>query len=189
MTNKGMMWGILALALAIGIFIGYLIERSRATSKMEAAKMDFAKQLEDVKMMASKDKTMEKDSIMKKNEDIMKMVMEDQESKKAVLSDVTGGNATGKAFILRKDRKLLFTASANLTDPTGSTFYEGWIVKKGSNPVQFVDTGKLTKQKDGTYQVVYSSDNTYDGYNFVVITWEQIDDQKPEKHILEGMAQ
>jgi len=62
-------------------------------------------------------------------------------------------------------------------------------VVKGSNPPKFIDTGKLSKQKDGSYEVSYSSDNLYEGYDFVVITWEQVDDQKPEKHILEGTAQ
>lgn len=187
--NKNLMWGLVVAAFIIGGLIGFYIERSRATDKMEAFKMDVQKQLDSAKMMAEKNSMMGSNSMMKDKENIMMMAMQDTSSKKGDLKDVSGGTGTGKAFVLRKDGKLYFTASANLPDPKDSTFYEGWLVKKGSNPVQFEDTGKLEKQKDGTYEVSYSSDNTYEGYDFVVVTWEKVDDQKPEKHILEGTVE
>ena len=142
-------------------------------------------------MKAQEDASMkqkEKDAMIKEKENIMMMAQQDTSSKKATLSDVSGGTGTGKAFVLRKGGKLYFTATANLSDLKDGAFYEGWLAVKGANPPKFVDTGKLTKQRDGSYEVSYSSDNLYEGYDFVVITWEQVDDQKPEKHILEGLA-
>ena len=187
--SKGMMWGLVVVALLVGVFIGFSVEKQRATDKMEAFKMVMQNQLDDAKMKAKNAAAgLAQDAMMKQKENIMMMAQQDTTSKKATLTDVSGGNGTGKAFLLRKDGKLYFTASANLPDPKQGTFYEGWIVKKGSNPTQFEDTGKLEKQKDGSYEVSYSSDELYDGYDLVVITWEQIDDQKPEKHILEGTA-
>lgn len=146
-------------------------------------------QTENQQKVSSSPTTMEKkeDAMMKKQMEVMEMAMKDTTSKKGKLIDVSGGNTTGMAYVLRKDGKLFYTVSATLPDPTSGMFYEGWLVKKGSNPVQFVDTGKLTKQQDGSYEVSYSNEsNTYEGYDFVVVTIEQVDDQKPEKHILEG---
>ena len=185
-----MMWGLVVVALLVGVFIGFSVEKQRATDKMEAFKMVMQNQLDDAKMKANNAAAVSaQDAMMKQKENIMMMAQQDTKSKKATLTDVSGGNAKGVAFILRKDGKLYFTASGNLSDPTNGSFYEGWLVKKGSKPVAYVDTGKLAKQKDGSYEVSYSSDELYDGYDLVVITWEQIDDQKPEKHILEGTAQ
>ncbi len=160
-------------------------EKAATAAKEDAAMKEKAAMEKDKTMDGGKDEAAK----MKKNEDIMMMAQQDTTSKKAALTDVSGGNGTGKAFVLRKDGKLYFTASANLADPATGTFYEGWLVVKGSNPPKYIDTGKLTKQKDGSFEVSYSSDNLYEGYDMVVITWEQVDDQKPEKHILEGTAQ
>lgn len=183
--NKNMMWGLVVVALIVGVFVGFSIEKQRATDKMEATKMMMQKQIDDAKMMSKKD------ADKGVGENVMMMAQQDTTSMKGTLSDVSGGSATGKAFVLRKDGKLYYTVSATLPDVANGSFYEGWLVKKGSNPAQLVDTGKLEKQKDGSYEVSYSSDNTYDGYNFVVITWEQgqVNVQNPGRHILEGTVQ
>ena len=194
--NKNMMWVAVIIALIVGGLIGYSIEKNRASSQMVMLQAGMQKQIDDAKMMAKKDTGADatagnSDAMMKKQQSIMMMAQGDTSSLKGSLKDVSGGQATGKAFILRKDGKLDFTVSATLPDPATGSFYEGWLVKKGSSPVQLVDTGILTKQKDGTYEVSYSSDTTYDGYNFVVITWEQgkVDAAHPGKHIVEGMVQ
>src|SRR5260221_10134503 len=141
--NKNMIWGLVVVALVVGVFIGYSVEKQRATDKLEATKMMMQKQIDDTKM-AAKDTTMDgrKDeaAMMKKQEDIMMMAQGDASSLKGTLTDVSGGQATGKAFVLRKDGKLDFTVSATLSDPTTGSSYEGWLVKKGSTPVQLVDT-------------------------------------------------
>jgi len=187
-----MIAGIIILVLiGGGLFIAnqqsQKAEQAKMAQEKEAMKAKEDAAMKEKEAMAKKGE--DKDAMMKKNEEIMMMAQQDATSKKATFSDVSGGTGTGKAFVLRKDGKLFFTASVNLTDPATGTFYEGWLVKKGSNPVQFIDTGKLEKQKDGSFEVSYSSNNLYEGYDFVVITWEKVDDQKPEKHILEGTAQ
>ncbi|MBI3384633.1 anti-sigma factor [Candidatus Gottesmanbacteria bacterium] len=122
--------------------------------------------------------------------DLMAMLMKEAGTKKGTLLDVSGGKGSGMAYVLRKDGKLYLSLTAKLPDPKEGTFYEGWLVVKGSNPVKFFSTGKLTKEADGSYSLSYTSDqNAYEGYDFVVVTWEVVDDQKPEKHILEGMVQ
>ncbi len=174
---------VIVLLLIVG---GGLFFANQQSQKAEQAKMAQEK----AAMKAKEDAAMkEKESMMKKDMGVMEMAMKDSTSKQATLTNVSGGTATGKAFLLRKDGKLLFTASSNLPDPKEGTFYEGWIVKKDTSPAQYEDTGKLKKQKDGSYEVSKEFDETYEGYDFVVITSEQADDQKPEKHILEGTAQ
>lgn len=201
--NKNMMWVVVFIALIVGGIIGYSIEKTKAASQMAMQRANMQKQIDDAKMMAKKGTGTNvmhpteammggNDTMMKKQEGIMMMTMQDATSLKGTLSDVSGATGTGKAFVLRKDGKLDFTVSATLPDPANGSFYEGWLVKKGSSPVQLVDTGMLTKQKDNSYEVSYASDtNTYDGYNFVVITWEQgkVDPANPGKHILEGTVQ
>jgi len=187
-----MMWGMVIVALVVGTFIGYSVEKQRAISNMETMKMAMQKQIDDAKMMVKPTETMMGGGdMMKKQEDIMMMAVQDTTSLKGTLSDVSGGSGTGKAFVLRKDGKLDFTVSVSLPDPANGSFYEGWLVEKGSSPVQLIDTGMLTKQKDGTYEVSYEANHTYDGYNFVVITWEQgkVNPSNPGKHILEGTVQ
>lgn len=190
--NKGIIIAGIIILILIGGGMYIANQQSRNAEQAKMAEKAAMKAKEDA-AMKEKEAAMKKDTtvdaMMKEKENIMMMATQDTNSKKGNLSDVSGGTATGKAFVLRKGGKLYFTASANLSDPKIGTFYEGWLVKKGSNPVQFIDTGKLDKQKDGSYEVSYSSDNLYDGYDFVVITWEQVDDQKPEKHILEGAVQ
>jgi predicted lipoprotein with Yx(FWY)xxD motif len=53
--NKNMMWGTIVVALIIGVFIGYVVEKQRAISNMEAMKMAMQKQIDDANMMAKTD--------------------------------------------------------------------------------------------------------------------------------------
>ncbi len=64
-----MMWGLVIVAFTVGGFIGFSIERSRATDKMEAFKMDMQKQMDDAKMMTNK----KQDNSMVKSADLVMM--------------------------------------------------------------------------------------------------------------------
>ena len=59
--NKQMMWGLVVVALTVGIFVGYVVERQRASDKLEATKMMLQKQVNDVQMKLDQ---MEKDKMM-----------------------------------------------------------------------------------------------------------------------------
>lgn len=54
--SKNTMWLAVVVALLVGVFVGFVFERQRATDKMEAAKLSWQKQIEDSKM--SNDKLM-----------------------------------------------------------------------------------------------------------------------------------
>lgn len=127
------------------------------------------------------------EAMMKKKMEVMELAMKDQTSKKGELKDVSGGTSSGMAYNLRKNGKLLHTATGKLPDPPAGQFYEGWIVNKATSKLE--DSGKLEKQKDGTYEVSKEFDQEFSGYDFIVITLEKVDDMKPEKHILEGIVQ
>lgn len=104
----------------------------------------------------------------------------------SILEDVSGGTSSGTASISREDGMLTHSATATLPEPAGSNFYEGWLVQ--TQPLKFISTGKMIKESTGEYSLSYSDSDTYDNYNFVVITIETIADDIPEKHILEGLA-
>jgi len=105
----------------------------------------------------------------------------------ANLVDVSGGNSTGKGYITRQGGKLTHSVVANLPDPTGNNFYEGWLVQQ--KPLKFISSGNMVLGNDGSYILEYNSDQEFASYNFVVITLETVKDTTPEKHILEGTAQ
>ena len=187
--NKNIL--IIGIIVLLGLGGLFVFNQQMQQAKVANEKAVMMKKDEDAKMAKVKEDAVMKNldkAMIKEKENIMMMASKDTTSKKAILADVSGGNGTGKAFVLRKNGKLYFTASATLPEPVAGTFYEGWLAVKGANPAQFTSTGKLEKQKDGSYETSYSSSNLYEGYDFVVITWEKVDDQKPEKHILEGLA-
>jgi len=105
----------------------------------------------------------------------------------ANLVDVSGGNSTGKGYVRRVDGKLTHSVVANLPDPVGNNFYEGWLVQQ--TPLKFFSTGNMVLGNDGSYILEYETAQEYASYNFVVITLETKKDTTPEKHILEGLAQ
>lgn len=105
----------------------------------------------------------------------------------ANLVDVSGGNGTGKGYIKRQAGTLTHSVVANLPDPTGNSFYEGWLVQQ--KPLKFISTGNMVLGSDGSYILEYETDQEYQSYNFVVITEETKKDTTPEKHVLEGTAQ
>ncbi len=59
--NKAMTWGLIVVVLLVGVFIGYFVEKQRATGRLEATKMMMQKQVDDQKMKVAQ---MEKDKMM-----------------------------------------------------------------------------------------------------------------------------
>lgn len=100
---------------------------------------------------------------------------------RAELSDVAGGSASGIATRVFEDGTFTHTVLADLPEPEGGKFYEGWLVKDAD----VVYTGKMKLAKGG-YLLEFSSNENYSEHNRVVITLEEVDDASPEEHVLEG---
>lgn len=124
----------------------------------------------------------EKDSETSSEADV-----EDIEYEVADLVDVSGHEASGSAR-RRINEESMFEHGVivkNLQNPGAARFYEGWLVR--SDPVHFISTGIMDLTPDGSYELKYESDNlSLTDYPGVVITLEEVDDGKPEVHILEG---
>lgn len=114
------------------------------------------------------------------------VVMEDENTLSTQLEDVTGGESSGTAYVLRKDGRLYHYVSASLPTPPRGTVYEGWLVNK-TPTLKFFSTGVML-QENGVYVLTYDADGESLGYNEVVITLETKVDKTPEKHILEGVV-
>lgn len=52
--NGNSKWLVVVAALLVGVFIGFVFERQRAIDKMEAAKLSFQNQIDEVKMVNEK---------------------------------------------------------------------------------------------------------------------------------------
>ncbi|MEK7203646.1 MAG: anti-sigma factor [Patescibacteria group bacterium] len=106
--------------------------------------------------------------------------------KQGELKDVSGGQGSGMAQTLFENGKFTHSVITLIPDPPSGKFYEGWLVKKeGGKVVNFFSTGKMTKE-GGAYILKFEDTKDYPEHNFVVITLEEVDDKKPEKHILDG---
>ncbi len=105
-----------------------------------------------------------------------------------LLSDVTGGTASGSANSGAKNGAFYMEASfTSLPALSPGYFYEGWLVQ--SNPFHFISTGEisydLTKPSN-----IFSAKEDYGNYTQYVLTLEPDDgDPRPAKHILEGELQ
>jgi len=143
------------------------------------------------------DKGATDDDMMKKIDDeTMKMIMEMAYDYSGNLKDVTegkdirgintGGLSSGVANANFKDSEyMLFVEFADLPDPIGTDFYEGWVVRKNPN-FDVISTGKVEKI-NGIYTNTYSSGQDLTDHNFYVLTIEPDDgDPRPADHIVEG---
>jgi hypothetical protein len=103
------------------------------------------------------------------------------------LVDVVGGNSTGVATRVFENGVFAHAVLADLPEPTGNTFYEGWLVRgdKGDDNFAFVSTGQMRQAKGG-YVLEFEATTNYSDYNGVVITQETTLDEVPEEHVLEG---
>ena len=109
-------------------------------------------------------------------------------TRQGALVDVTGGAVTGTAYTLRENGMIMHEVIAVLPDPESGAFYEGWLVSSGPQG-GVISTGKMVKQSDGSWMLAFAADDEYEGYDFVVITLEKVEDANPEVHILEGTVQ
>jgi hypothetical protein len=100
---------------------------------------------------------------------------------KSDLKDVSGGSQMGLATVDKQNSQNTYTVIANLEDPTSGYFYEAWLV----NGTDTIPLGKLNVAKGG-WLINYSSSKDVSDHKTVWITLEKVDDNTPEKHILEG---
>lgn len=102
------------------------------------------------------------------------------------LTDVSGGDASGTAqSVYADDSYALYVSMENLPELDDGYFYEGWVVRP--EPFQFISTGEVIEQDDGTWVNTYESatDNT-DHINYVLTLEPDDGDPAPAEHILEG---
>jgi len=139
------------------------------------------------------DKMMEKDMM---KEDVMMievdepMIKEMQEMTydySGKLFDVSGGSASGEAMATFASGAYSLNATfADLPDPEGTDFYEGWIVRRGIR-FSVLSTG-VAEKVDGVYTNLYSSGEDLTDHDFYVLTIEPDDgDPAPAAHVLEGV--
>ncbi|MFA4845355.1 MAG: hypothetical protein WC654_02245 [Patescibacteria group bacterium] len=104
----------------------------------------------------------------------------------AALADVTGGGSYGLAHATFENRKYTVVADiGNLTEPSESFSYQGWLVKRGS-AMAIVDAGTAIKTETG-YAIVFTSTTDLSEYNFFVLTLGNTSSPSTTKeHILEG---
>ena len=116
--------------------------------------------------------------------DTVARIIGDPLSESTPLTDLTGGNSRGTAYILRSNG-LSHYIIAQLPELEESRFYEGWLVAdEASNTL--ISTGRLLPAADGTYELTLATESEYEGYNRVVVTEEETDDKQPERPILVG---
>ena len=103
----------------------------------------------------------------------------------AVLEDVSGGEATGRAYAKFDGEDYMVLAELfDLPEPENDYFYEGWIDRK--SPLSVLSTGKAFV-KEGVYVNEYSAEGDLSDHDFYVLTIEPNDgDPAPADHILEG---
>ena len=153
-------------------------------------------------MMESEERAMmmeepSEDTAMMEMDDVMEEKMTDVAySHSGTLEDVTGGevvrgittegNGSGTASFVFDDNGFIMTATMqNIPDPSGTDFYEGWLVRRGDN-FNFISTGKL-ELVDGQYVNTYASEADWTDHDFYVLTLEPDDgDPAPADHIVEG---
>lgn len=99
----------------------------------------------------------------------------------ANLKDVNGGNQIGLATLDKSNGQNAYTILANLEDPAPGYFYQAWIV----NGNDTISLGKLSVAKAG-WLVNFNSSKDLSDKKTVWITLEKVNDNTPEKHILEG---
>ncbi|MFC1645074.1 anti-sigma factor [Patescibacteria group bacterium] len=174
--NKKVSIAILIIVIA-GVVI-FLITRDETIQKTSTSEQ---------KQMSDEEKVMTETPTLTEKSPI-EGIAANPKTKKGVLADVTGGNSSGTAYVLRDNQIIYHTVTANLPDPQGNNKYEGWLVKKGIVP-KFFSTGVMQKDSDGNYALSYTSTDLSEGYDFVVITEETVVDKNPEKHIIEGTVE
>lgn len=106
----------------------------------------------------------------------------------AILSDVSGGSASGSALRVFHEGQFTHVIEATLPNPPQGVYFEGWLVRgqKDDADFDFFSTGKMIQDEEGKWVLGYTAGRDYSDYAHVVVTLETRDDRKPEEHILEG---
>ncbi len=166
MNRRDIVIGIIILLVAGG-FLYYRSKNTNEVMKVPDVKSDQA--------------TTEKNL-----EDKFKVDIPD-DTPKAELKDVSGGNASAIATRKDEDGNHTVTILADLPDPTVGSFYQGWIVKgeEGQEDYSLISLGKLILSKGG-YKLDYQSKTDYSDHTKVIVSEETSKTDKTIKPILEG---
>lgn len=106
---------------------------------------------------------------------------------KVVVKDVNAYGSATRAFATKGvNAAYLHTIKVRLPDIiTKNTEYYGWIAKPDKSHI--IKTGKLIKYPtDGLFHLEFRDSKDYEGYDLVLITAEQRDDNAPELTLMEG---
>lgn len=117
---------------------------------------------------------------MEKEFEEVGIVVSDDASK-VELGDVSSGSSRGVASVEKDGNFYVHYVVADLPE-LAEGFYEGWLVNSKGDVLY---TGKLENKKGG-WVLEFRTDKDLSDYKKVVITEEIKDDEKPEKHVLEG---
>lgn len=108
-----------------------------------------------------------------------------EDVEKVELKDISGGDSSGIATRKFESGKFSLTVLADLADPEGSSFYQGWLEKGEGENYSLFSLGKMSLAKGG-YILNFESGTNYSDYQKVLVTLEKSLDKNPEKKILEG---
>jgi hypothetical protein len=132
--------------------------------------------------------TLHKQRVLADTDTLQERLAANPAAVKVLLSDVTGGSGSGIGYILRENGQLFHTLTVSLPPVEGTEyFYQGWLVKEYPRRT-FFSTGRLRLLNDGRYFIALNAAQQYEGFDFVVVSIEQIEDGIPERHVLEGTA-
>jgi hypothetical protein len=132
--------------------------------------------------------TLQKQRVLAGTDTLQERLAANPAAVKVLLSDVTGGSGSGTGYILRENGQLFHTLTVSLPPVEGTEyFYQGWLVKEYPRRT-FFSTGRLRLLDDGRYFIALNAAQQYEGFDFVVVSIEQIEDGTPERHVLEGTA-
>ncbi len=185
----------LALIVLIGIGCskdvgqkeGTTPELNRAAILLEAKKNKLI--MDDAEMAQMADPSvLETDGSLIKIKDEKKFLpFSTQTGRSGALADVTEGKSYGLSNIKTDGNIFTVTATAGgLPVLNDKYFYEGWVVKRGSE-MEVLSTGKLIKTETDWINVYQTTKNLSE-FDFYVVTLEPGDDDPtPAEHILEGV--
>lgn len=101
------------------------------------------------------------------------------------VAGTAGSGMVGGRYNSETNQFELLAEMTNLPDPTGTDFYEGWIVRRGAE-MSVLSTGRAVK-RGASYINAFQADTDFTDHDFYVLTLEPDDgDPAPAAHILEG---
>lgn len=178
---------LLIIILLIGIGIGgyYYLNEPEQVEEINPAKSTIVE--EDIAIptepIDANEKMMPTEPIvMEKEGDIF------SDKPPMLLKDVTGGSASGEAWVVIEDGTTYHKVVAiNMPKLENEDFYEGWLVKSPA-ALGFFSTGEMIYSEDeGIWILEYETEGDKSDYPTIVITLEPNDgDPAPALHILEN---